>query len=132
MAVIRGLEALTGPCAVELFSDSQYVVKAIDAWMPRWKAFGWKRSKTAKQQVKNVDLWVRLDGLLQVHTVHANWVRGHVGHRENERCDELATAAAAMTAVTPAPPIVPRPGNGVEVDSHLFEGASSDDPDDGE
>lgn len=131
-AVIRGLEALKGPCDVELFSDSQYVVKAIESWMGKWKAFGWKRSRTAKRLVKNVDLWVRLDVLLQLHTVHANWIRGHVGHRENERCDELATAAATMIAATPAPPVVPHLDNGIEADNGLFMNSLSDDLDDGE
>jgi ribonuclease HI len=103
-AVIRGLEALKGPTQVELFSDSDYVVQAIAAWIGRWKLFGWRKSPKAKHQIKNVDLWRRLDELLQIHTVTAQWVRGHVGHPENERCDQLATAAAARVAATPAPP----------------------------
>jgi ribonuclease HI len=103
MAVIAGLEVLKQPSKVELFSDSQYVVNAITDWMVKWKKFGWKKSKSAKEPIKNVDLWRRLDELLQRHTVTASWVRGHVGHVENERCDTLAEAAAAKIAKTPAP-----------------------------
>jgi ribonuclease HI len=98
LAVIRGLEALKDPCDVALFSDSEYVVKAISGWMARWKSFGWKKSAKGKEQVRNVDLWIRLDELLQIHNLNANWVRGHVGHIENERCDRLATSAAAKVA----------------------------------
>ena len=95
MAVIRGLEALKGPCEVELFSDSAYVINAITKWTEKWKAFGWKRSAKANDQVKNADLWVRLDELRMPHVLKTTWVRGHAGHRENERCDFLATTAAA-------------------------------------
>jgi ribonuclease HI len=102
-AVIHGLAALKSPSQVELFSDSQYVVNAINEWMAKWKRFGWKRSKRSPEPVKNVDLWRRLDELVQIHTVHANWVRGHVGHLENERCDRLAVAAAAVIARSPKP-----------------------------
>jgi ribonuclease HI len=104
-AVIRGLEALKAPSRVDLFSDSDYVVKAVSEWMRRWKRFGWRKSAKATRQVRNADLWQRLDELLQTHAVTAQWVRGHVGHPENERCDQLATAAAAMVAATPAPPM---------------------------
>jgi ribonuclease HI len=104
MAVIHGLEALKGHSKVELFSDSEYVVHAVTEWMSKWKFYGWKRSVNAKSLVKNDDLWRRLDELLQVHQVTAQWVRGHVGHLENERCDSLATATAAKIAATPAPP----------------------------
>ena len=107
-AVIRGLEALKAPSRVELVSDSEYVVKAITTWMAGWKRNGWRKSPKAAARVKNADLWRRLDELLQIHAVTARWVRGHVGHAENEQCDRLATAAAAMVAATPAPPL-PRP-----------------------
>ncbi len=93
-AVIRGLEALSRPTHVDLISDSVYVGRGISDWMPKWKAQGWRRRvgrKTAA--VKNEDLWRRLDELLQQHTVHFTHVRGHSGHPENERCDELAVAA---------------------------------------
>jgi ribonuclease HI len=103
-AVIRGLEALKGSCRVELFSDSQYVLNAINEWIGKWKNFGWRRSPKAKTQVKNVDLWIRLDELLQLHEIKTTWVRGHAGHVENERCDVLATAAAGKIAETAAPP----------------------------
>jgi ribonuclease HI len=100
-AVIRGLEALKGACDVELFSDSQYVLNAVTDWMAKWKRFGWQRSARSKTPVKNADLWMRLDELLGQHAIKTNWVRGHNGHRENERCDELASAAAAKVAKTP-------------------------------
>jgi ribonuclease HI len=103
-AVIRGLEALKCSSRVEIVSDSEYVVNAISDWMARWKRNGWRKSPKAITQVKNADLWRRLDELLQVHAVTAHWVRGHVGHAENERCDRLATAAAAQVAATPVPP----------------------------
>jgi len=104
MAVIRGFEAIKAPAQVEIFSDSEYVVNAVTEWMPRWKWFGWKKTVNAKAPVKNADLWRRLDELLQPHAVTARWVRGHNGHPENERCDQLATAAATRVAATPAPP----------------------------
>ena len=99
-AVIRGLEALKNPSIVELFSDSQYVVQAINDWMAKWKRKGWKKSG---EPLKNLDLWRRLDELMATHQLKATWVRGHVGHAENERCDELATKAAAAIAKTPKP-----------------------------
>jgi ribonuclease HI len=123
LAVIRGLEALKAPSKVELSSDSEYVVNAITAWMARWKRFGWKRTVNARTLVKNADLWRRLDELLQVHEVVAQWVRGHVGHAENERCDQLAEGAAARVAATPAPP---RPVAPAEADGGLFAAAGED------
>ncbi len=92
MAAIRGLEALTKPCDVALFSDSQYVVKGIKTWLASWKRNGWRR--TDKQPVLNVELWQALDTQLHRHRVEANWVKGHAGHIENERVDELANRAA--------------------------------------
>lgn len=108
-AVVRGLEALKAPSHVELYSDSKYVVDAITEWIARWKRFGWKRSVNSKSYVRNDDLWRRLDELMQAHTLVANWVRGHDGHLENERCDLLATAAAAKIAASAPPPIVALP-----------------------
>jgi len=128
-AVIRGLEALKGSCEVELFSDSEYVVNAITDWMEKWKQFGWKRSAKGKKQVKNADLWVRLDELRGRHSLKAVWVRGHAGHLENERCDVLASAAAARIAAIPAPA---RPANINQVGGDLFVGTSPDDLEDGE
>ena len=88
MAAIRGLESLTRPCRVRLTTDSQYVMKGVTEWMDNWKRRGWKTA--AKKPVKNVDLWQRLDKALASHEVEWQWVRGHTGHVENERADELA------------------------------------------
>jgi ribonuclease HI len=123
-AVIRGLEALNGPCDVKLFSDSQYVVKSISEWMRKWKAFGWKKSARAQIKVRNADLWIRLDELLQQHSLKTTWVRGHDGHAENERCDHLATSAAAEVAATPPPA---RDTSDNPTDCELFTDASCDD-----
>ena len=93
MAAIIGLEALTRPCEVALYSDSKYVVDAFNQkWLESWVAKGWKRGKS--KPVKNVDLWKRLLSAKAQHQVEFIWVKGHAGHVENERCDELATAAA--------------------------------------
>jgi len=94
VAVIRGLEALTRPTHVELVSDSSYVGRGISEWLPKWKANGWRRrvgDKTA--EIKNEDLWRKLDELVSRHRVEFTHVRGHSGHPENERCDTLAVAA---------------------------------------
>ena len=93
-AVIRGLESLTRPADVELVTDSTYVGKGLTEWMPKWKANGWRRREGSRwAEVKNEDLWRRLDQLLRRHRVHFTHVRGHSGHVENERCDTLAVAA---------------------------------------
>lgn len=93
MAAIVGLEALTKPCSVIVYSDSQYLVKAFqEHWIEGWIKKGWKRSQN--DPVKNVDLWKRLLDAMEPHTVTFEWVRGHNGHPMNERCDKLATAAA--------------------------------------
>jgi ribonuclease HI len=93
MAAIAGLEALKEPCTVTLYSDSQYLVNAVDkGWAAKWQANGWMRNN--KEKAINPDLWERLLDLCKIHTVQFKWVRGHAGHSENERCDELATAAA--------------------------------------
>ena len=94
-AVIEGLKALTRPTSVELVSDSKYVLQGIEEWMPAWKQRGWKR-KEGKQlkPVKNVELWQELDVLIARHRVRFTHVRGHAGHPENERCDQLAVEAA--------------------------------------
>lgn len=93
-AVIRGLEALTRPTTVELVTDSTYVGKGVSEWMKKWKAQGWRRREGDRwAEVKNQDLWMRLDELLGQHRVHFVHVRGHAGHPENERCDTLAVAA---------------------------------------
>jgi ribonuclease HI len=87
-AVIRALEALTRPSRVSLYTDSQYVQKGISEWIHSWKRRGWKTAD--KNPVKNEDLWRRLDELAAGHEVEWHWVRGHSGHPENERVDELA------------------------------------------
>jgi ribonuclease HI len=93
MAAIVGLEALIRPCQVDLYSDSQYLVKAFnDRWIDGWIKNNWKNSK--KEPVKNIDLWKRLLEAKKPHQVHFIWVKGHAGHPGNERCDQLATAAA--------------------------------------
>ncbi|MGB8455043.1 MAG: ribonuclease HI [Anaerocolumna sp.] len=93
MAAIIGLEALTKPCEVELYSDSQYLVKAFNEhWLEGWIKKGWKRGKN--EPVKNVDLWQRILKAKNPHNVTFNWVKGHAGHIRNERCDVLATTAA--------------------------------------
>ncbi len=93
LGVIAGLEALKGPCIVEVHSDSQYVVNAFNQhWIDGWLKRGWKNAK--KEPVKNVDLWKRLLQAMEPHNVTFHWVKGHAGHPENERCDELATSAA--------------------------------------
>ena len=92
MAVIAGLEALNRPCTVEVYSDSQYVVNAFNQhWVDGWLKKGWKRGKN--EPVKNVDLWKRLLAAKEKHSVTFHWVKGHDGHPQNERCDELATTA---------------------------------------
>ncbi len=91
-AVIEGLRALSRPCEVHVYSDSQYVLKGIQEWMPGWKRKGWKTAD--KKPVKNVDLWQELDALRAPHDIKWTWVRGHDGHVENERVDVLARTEA--------------------------------------
>ena len=86
------LEALKEHCEVTLSTDSQYVRQGITQWIHNWKKRGWKTAE--KKPVKNVDLWKRLDAALGQHQIKWEWVKGHAGHPENERCDELARAAA--------------------------------------
>ena len=96
MAAIQGLESLKRASTVTLTTDSTYVKDGITKWIHGWKKKGWKTA--AKKLVKNVDLWQRLDAATADHTVDWRWVKGHSGHAENERVDELASAAAAMIA----------------------------------
>ncbi len=93
IAVIEGLTALTRPSRVDLTSDSQYVLNGLKDWLEAWKARGWRTA--AKAPVKNEDLWRRLDELKQKHEIAFHWIRGHAGHEENERCDQLAVQAIA-------------------------------------
>jgi ribonuclease HI len=93
-AVVEGLTALTRPTEVELQTDSVYVGKGLSEWMPKWKAAGWRRRENNSwKEVKNVDLWQKLDALALKHTVHYVRVAGHSGDPDNDRCDELAVAA---------------------------------------
>ena len=88
-AVIEALKALKEPCSVELYTDSQYVCNAINkGWANKWKQNNWKRNKN--EPALNSDLWEILLTLLEKHNVKMNWVKGHAGHAENERCDQLA------------------------------------------
>ena len=100
LAVIMALEALKEPCRVTVYSDSQYVVDAVEkGWARRWKANGWKRNK--KEAAINPDLWDRLLRLTDKHAVTFRWVRGHAGNVENERCDRLAVEAANGSDLPP-------------------------------
>lgn len=98
-AVISGLEALKSPSQVEVVTDSKYVAQGCSEWLAGWKRNGWRRKEgTSWKPVKNVEFWQKLDLLLQRHQVRFTHVRGHAGHPENERCDELAVAAAQQIA----------------------------------
>ena len=93
MGAIAAMEALREPCDITLTSDSKYLTDAINkGWLVSWKKNGWV--KADRKPVLNAELWQRLDGLLQTHTVRFVWVHGHMGHEYNERCDALATAFA--------------------------------------
>ena len=93
MAAIMALEALSRPCKAEMHVDSNYVRDGIGKWITKWKRNGWKTAD--RKPVKNVDLWQRLDAALARHDVSWHWVRGHSGHDDNERADELARAGMA-------------------------------------
>jgi len=93
MAAISALEALKRPSRVELHTDSSYLKNGITGWINRWKANGWRTAD--KKPVKNVELWQRLDEAQARHEIDWRWVRGHAGHPENERADELAREALA-------------------------------------
>jgi ribonuclease HI len=88
MAAIQALESLKRRCVVELTTDSEYVKNGITQWMVNWKKRGWRTAN--KKPVKNIDLWQRLDMVASQHEINWHWVRGHTGHPENERADELA------------------------------------------
>jgi len=94
MALIRGLETLKEPCEVTLFADSTYVGQGVTQWMAGWKRNGWQRRANGKAApLKNAEMWKRLDELMQTHRIIFSHVKGHAGHIENERCDQLAVAA---------------------------------------
>ncbi|KAA5542236.1 ribonuclease HI [Roseiconus nitratireducens] len=93
-AVIEGLQVLKEPCQVTLYADSSYVLQGMKSWMKGWKSRGWKRRDGSKLvPVKNVQQWQQLDRLMQMHEITFEHVKGHAGHPENERCDQLAVAA---------------------------------------
>ncbi len=92
LAPIVALEQLKRPCRVIITTDSQYVRQGITQWIHNWRKNNWKTAN--KQPVKNVDLWQRLTQALSTHDIEWRWVKGHSGHPENERCDELARNAA--------------------------------------
>jgi ribonuclease HI len=91
--VIEGLKALKEPCDVEIISDSKYVVQAINEWLASWVQKGWKTA--SKSPVKNQELWEEYLEISKKHFIHATWVKGHAGHIQNERCDELARDEAS-------------------------------------
>ena len=93
MGAIMALESIKRPCKVEMHVDSAYVKDGITKWIHGWKRNGWKTAD--KKPVKNVELWQRLDKALAAHDVSWHWVKGHAGHAENERADELARAGMA-------------------------------------
>ena len=90
-AVIQGLGALREPCQVTIISDSTYVLNGVTKWMKNWKQKGWRTS--SNKPVRNVDLWQELDTAIGEHQINWQWVRGHSGHRDNERADQLANEA---------------------------------------
>ena len=93
MAAIAALEALNRPCSIDLYSDSSYLVNAFNKhWIDGWKKANWRRGRN--NEVKNIDLWERILDAAAPHRITWNWVKGHAGHPENERCDRLATGAA--------------------------------------
>ena len=100
MAAICALEALKGPCSVTLHTDSQYLKDGITKWIANWKRNGWRTA--SKDPVKNAELWQRLEKALHNHEIHWKWVKGHAGHVENERADELARMGMAPYKSPPA------------------------------
>ena len=90
-AAIEGLSALKRRCAVQLYTDSKYVLQGATEWLPNWKARGWRTA--AREPVKNQDLWVKLDNVAAGQDIEWHWVKGHSGHEENEYVDQLANVA---------------------------------------
>jgi ribonuclease HI len=89
-AALQGLQALKEPCRVDFYTDSQYLRRGIEEWLPRWRARNWKRKDGS---LANADLWQALEAALQSHRIQWHWVRGHAGHPDNERIDRLARQA---------------------------------------
>ncbi len=96
-AVIEGLRALKKRSRVEIYTDSKYVQQGVTEWLQGWKARGWKTA--SKSPVKNDDLWKDLDALLHLHELSWHWVKGHAGHVDNERADELANQGVASVKI---------------------------------
>jgi len=118
-AVIKGLEALKEPCIVELYSDSKYVIDAIEkGWAKKWKAQGWMRTK--KDPALNPDLWERLLELCGTHTIRPHWVKGHSDNELNNRCDALAVTATPKASVTLDPMAADAAGRGAEKVSFVY------------
>lgn len=97
-AAIEALSALKEPCEVEFYTDSEYVKNGVSAWLSNWKRNGWRTK--SKKPVKNEDLWRALDSLASKHEVKWHWLKGHAGHFDNERCDQLANAEIAKIKKT--------------------------------
>lgn len=97
LACIKALQTLKRPCDIVLTTDSQYVKDGIEKWIHGWKRNGWKTSN--KKAVKNKDLWQQLDSEIERHSIRWDWVKGHSGHPQNERCDELARQAASQSSL---------------------------------
>ncbi|CAE7863452.1 rnhA [Symbiodinium necroappetens] len=95
-AVIQGLRHIKEPAKVEIYSDSKYVLEGLESWLDNWIKRGWKTA--SKKPVKNEELWRDLDELRKIHDLTFHWVRGHDGHPENERCDQLAVEAREAIA----------------------------------
>ncbi len=105
-AVIEGLKALREPCEVTVVTDSQYVRNGITQWLPEWKAHGWRKKRkgnSGTRDVLNRDLWEELEDAMARHEMKWEWVKGHAGHQDNTRCDQLALIAAQrqLTSRTP-------------------------------
>ncbi len=94
MAAIAALEQLSRPCTVRIYTDSTYLKDGITQWIHNWKRNGWRTK--ARKPVKNVDLWQRLDQIIELHEISWHWVKGHAGHPKNERADELARVAVEL------------------------------------
>lgn len=93
LAAIEALDAIKNPSEIDLYTDSNYLRDGISSWIDKWKKNGWRTA--ARKPVKNADLWQRLDAARERHNVEWHWVRGHAGHPENERADELAREGMA-------------------------------------
>lgn len=100
-AAIEALSALKEPCEVEFYTDSEYLKNGVSGWLTKWKRNGWKTK--SRKPVKNEDLWHALDSVASRHNVKWNWLKGHVGHLGNERCDQLANAEIAKIKATFTP-----------------------------